>query len=257
MTAKAIDRATLTPPTRGKFVREIETKGGRRLPVLISEAGAEGARYWHQRVQPHIINAESRQGNGENDAEAQSNTHGNTQGNNRLDRHWNWPGLYQWTMLLERLNKRRVVLLQMNVELADGDAFPVGQVLLSDGYPFIRNPRKPSVFLWFLAGAPRGALQEAGLPVDLKLMRPLIDVAIQFSFMSGYEGRISLHAARSGNQEGDEKLYNQYGHIGLKPHLGKLGRFIRFVTLRQNDGRYFYADEQKALDLSQKLDYLR
>ena len=249
MTAKTIDRAPLPPPARGQFVREIETKGGRRIPVLVSEAGAEGARYWHQRVQPHIINGESRQGKGENEGDAQ--------GYNRLDRHWNWPGLYQWTMLLERLNKRRVVLLQMNVKLADGNAFPVGQVLLSDGYPFIRNPRKPSVFLWFLAGAPQGALQEAGLPVDLKLMRPLVDIAIQFSFMSGYEGRISLHAARSGNQEGDQKLYNQYGHIGLKPHLGKLGRFIRFVTLRQNDGRYFYTDEQKALDLSQQLDYLR
>lgn len=223
--------AILTQPKRGQFISAIETTNGARWSVTVEDAGKLGAQYWHRTVQPHT-------GSG-------------------LDRHWNWPNILKWTTITEKLMQRDVAFLQICVTTPFGTRFPVGQVLLSDGYPFISDARKQSVFLWYLAKAPSAALMQHQLPIDLKLLRPLVDLAIQFSYMSGYDGRISLHAATSGNQSSDERLYSQYQHIGLKPHGGKIGRLLRRLTLRKNDGRYFCVDEPQALDLSKKLDYLR
>jgi hypothetical protein len=219
--------------TLGGYLRFVESRSGGRTPVIVTEGTLEDARYWHQIVQPFITQATP----------------------TRLDRHWNWPRLLSWTRVLERLAGRNAVFLQLNAETTTGDAFPIGQVLLSDGYPFFPDQRQASVFLWYLASAPPEALRAYGLHQDLKLMRPLVDIGVQFSLQRGYAGRLTLHAAASGNRAADGELYDKYeSGVGLVPYGPARWRVTLF---RRNDGRYFYADEARALYLSKRLDHLR
>lgn len=135
-----------------------------------------------------------------------------------------------------------------------GDAFPVGQLLVADGYPYFPDTGQPSVFLWYMAATPTDALIVHGLPSDLKLMRALVDTAIQFSFQRGYDGRLILHAALSGNTSEDNELFQKYERgVGLIPYPGS----NRIGPVRKNDGRYFYSDNAKSLALTANLDYLR
>lgn len=148
---------------------------------------------------------------------------------------------------------RNIAFFQINVATPAGNAFPVGQVLVSDGYAFFPGRDEPSIFLWYLAAAPLTALHYHKIPHDFKLLRVLVDVAIQFSFQRGYDGRLTLHAASSGIAAEDKTLYDKYCAIGLTPYALHLP--IRFV--RRNDGRYFYADKSCANRLSKVLDPLR
>ncbi len=218
----------------GKHINRLETRSGTFIDAIIIEGGLDEARYWHQNVQrPYIASSP----------------------NFRLDRNWNWPRLVRWLNTVELLAGRNTAFFQINVNTSLGSAFPVGQIFVSDGYPFFPDQRQPSIFLWFLAAAPADALRAGGLPDDLKLMRPLVDAAIQFSFQRGYDGRLTLHAAASGDRRNDIDLYTKYEKgVALIPY-GKRSFLISW--LRRNDGRYFYADEKCALDLTAKLDYLR
>lgn len=214
----------------GRFVSKLVTRDDVQLHVAVVVSDAKGTWEWHKKVQPYV--------------------------RDRIDGKWNWPKNYYTSALVERLRFRSIALFQIRADKPLGGSFPVAQILLADGYPFICDPKKTSVFIWYLAAAPDGVLKAAGIPAGLKTLRALVDVGIQFSFMSGYEGRVSLHAARSTNPDADLQLFNQYRHIGLLPHGGLVGAFLR-RTVRRNDGRYFCVDEQLALDLSNKLDYLR
>lgn len=215
----------------GKYIRRLARKSGTFVDTVVAEGMRSDAVFWHTNVQLPFI-----------------------AGTGRLDRHWNWPRLVTWTPILEKTLLRNSVYLQLSCQKPDGRAFPVGQVLISDGYPFLLDHAKPSIFLWYLAGAPETALEANHLPKDLKLMRPLVDIAIQFSFQRGYDGRLSLHAAAGGGRAADRDLLQKYGK-GCK--LIPLGRSGRVSPVRKNDGRYFYADPQRAVELSADLDYLR
>jgi hypothetical protein len=225
--------------TAGRFLRHAETARKTQLSIRIAEATPQTLALWDAHVQPHIRDAREF----------------------RFDRKWQWAGLLKFHQVQETIiglaGARRaadVRLLQAFAERADGTAFPVGQVLLACGFPFIRDWDIPSVFLWYLAAAPRQALHAAGLPPDLKLMRPLVDIAVQESYANGFEGRVGLHAARSRwNLAANRDLYNRYRHIGLAPLPGGL----RASVGRRNDRRYFYLDAPLALDFARRLDYLR
>ena len=207
----------------GRYVRQVESRAGGRVPVVVTEGSQEDARYWHQTVQPYIVSATEF----------------------RLDEKWHWPRLLSWTRVLEFFAGRNAVFFQLNAPTSGGDAFPLGQVLLADGYPFFPDPPKRSVFLWYLTGAPAEALRAFGLPTDLKLMRALVDIGIQFSGQRGYAGRLTLNAAASGNQSADRALYEKYERgVGLTPYA-HTAPAVSFV--RPNDGRYFYADEKRTL----------
>jgi hypothetical protein len=215
----------------GKHISKLEVKSGGFVDAIVTEGTAESALYWHQQVQaPHIA------------------------GTARVDRNWNWPRLMTWTSLLEKLLGRRAVFFQLNCAAATGSAFPVGQILVSDGYPFLSDHHKRCIFLWYLAGAPADALKTHGLPTALKLMRPLVDIAIQFSVQRGYGGRLALHAASNKNAADDKALCEKY-EKGCK--LIPFSAAKRLSGARKNDGRYFYAHEQRALEVSSDLDYLR
>ena len=226
-------------PTEGRFLRHVETARKTQLSIRIAEATPQTLALWDAHVQPHIRDAREF----------------------RFDRKWQWASLLKFHQVQEAIiglaGARRaadVRLLQAFAERADGTAFPVGQVLLACGFPFIRDWDAPSIFLWYLAAAPRQALHAAGLAPDLKLMRPLVDIAVQESYASGFEGRVGLHAARSRwNLAANRDLYNRYRHIGLAPLPGGL----RASVGRRNDRRYFYLDAPLALDFARRLDYLR
>jgi hypothetical protein len=225
--------------TAARFLRHAETARGTRVPVRIAEATPATLALWDAHVQPHIRDAKEF----------------------RFDRKWQWSALLKFHQVQEAIvglsGARRasdILLLQAFAAQPDGRALPVGQVLLACGFPFIREWDEPSVFLWYLAAAPRQALQSAGLPPDLKLMRMLVDIAVQESFARGFDGRVGLHAARSRwNLAANRDLYNRYRHIGLAPLPGGL----RASVGRRNDRRYFYVDPPLALDFARRLDYLR
>jgi len=226
----------------GKHIAHLETRSGAVIDAVVIEGGREEARYWHQNVHlPYIAKSPDF----------------------RLDRNWNWPRLVSWCYIHERLWGRDTAFFQINVKDTGGFAFPVGQIFVSDGYPFFPGEDQPSIFLWYLTAAPKTALVDHGLPPDLKLMRPLVDIAIQFGFQRGYNGLLTLHAATCRSLLKDKKfatkedmdLYSKYEKgVCLIPYA-EPSLFIRW--LRRNDGRYFYTDENRALDLTTKLDYLR
>ena len=218
----------------GKHINHLETRSSNLIDAVVIEGTLKDAQYWHQNVHlPHIAKSQDF----------------------RLDRNWNWPRLVRWLNLLELLAGRNTGFFQINVNTAQGYAFPVGQIFVSDGFPFFPGQRQESIFLWFLAAAPPSALLAQGLPADLKLMRALVDVAIQFSFQRGYDGRLTLHAAGSGNEASDKDLFEKYEKgVGLILYAER-SRFIS--PSRRNDARYFYADENRPLDLTARLDYLR
>lgn len=218
----------------GDFIKRLGQPAGTQIAVTIVEGGLREARRWHHDVHLPFISKDP----------------------TRLDRSWNWPRKVAWTSALERASGRRSIFLQLNVPSAGGDAFPVGQILVSDGFPYF--PRPPSgdcVFLWYLAGAPDSALRRLGLPTDLRLMRSLVDTAIQFSLLRGYDGRVALHAAKPGDPTVADVLPGTYKvGVGLAPYPKSHGRISPF---RPNDGRYYHADERRAQNIAKVLDYLR
>lgn len=218
----------------GKHINHLKRRSGTVVDAVVIEGGREEALYWHQKVElPYIANSLDF----------------------RLDRNWNWPRKLRWFPRLQLFTSRNTAFFQINVNTSSGAAFPVGQIFVSDGFPFFPGQCQESIFLWLLAAAPPTALRAQGLPADLQLMPPLVDVAIQFSFERGYKGLLTLHAASSRDKSKDRALYRIYERdVGLIPYKK---RSLRVSTLRYNDGRYFYADEERALELTKKLNYLR
>jgi len=219
----------------GKHIKRLKCGSGTLVDAVVIEGGREEALYWHQKVQlPYIAKSP----------------------NFRPDRNWNWPWKMRWwPILFQSCTRRNTAFFQINVTTSSGRAFPVGQIFVSDGFPFFPGQRQECIFLWLLAAAPQTALLAQGLPADLKLMPPLVDVAIQFSFQRGYNGLLTLHAARSGDKSADRALYRIYEkNVSLIPY--KKQGYVSTMR-RRNDGRYFYADEERALELTTKLNYLR
>ncbi len=181
-------------------------------------------------------------------------------GTSRIDASWSWRRHYLRSALVEAAVARPLAYLQIQAATPNGDAFPMGQVILVDGFPYPGDKTKRCTFLWFLAKAPSGAVKEAGIPVCRGLLPALVDVGIQFSYICGHQGRLCLHASPAGTDEQREGLAEQYVSAGLERHTTSwfIG-WIRFNfgRLRPELGRYFIADEEIARRLTVKLDPLR
>lgn len=214
-----------------RFVRELPTADGRgRLPVTVVESDISHAEAWDCEIQrPWIA------------------------GTGRIDAGWIWRTNYLRAALLETHAGRHLAYLRLMTPAADGKAFTVGQMLLSDGYPYPSNRKRPCVFLWYLAGAPAPAAAAAGVPAYKGVLAALVDSALQFSYIRGYEGRLCLHASPAGTSQQRDELMERYRRVGLKPWDG--GWFVGWF--RRNDGRYWYADETLAAQLSRRLDDYR
>lgn len=212
----------------GKFIRFVEDRGLTRYPCKVAAGTIQDARQWQRDVQPHIRKLPKQVG-----------------------QDWKWPNLVTATQSFERLMGRRATYVQLVMERGLA-AVPIAQMILSVGYPFLAAREKSSVYLWYLARAPETYLNQFGIP-KIRVMPYLVDTAIQISFQAGFQGRVCLHAASSGNRFYDDQLFDAYqvaGMVQLPPH--------KSVGLsKSNDGRYFTCDESKALALSATLDYLR
>ncbi len=222
-----------------QFISRVAGRSGGFIAVKVVDPTPATHAAWNQRVQPYVQRSREF----------------------RFDRHWNWQRLLAFHRLQESLiggasvrPACEVLALHLVAQLGNGEAFPVGQLLLAAGFPFVKDWAQPSVFIWYLAGAPPAALRAAGLPDDLALLRPLVDIGVQESIARGYEGRVCLHATRSWwNLRANRALYRRYEHIGMKPLRGSLMASLG----RPNTRRYFYLDEGAALDFADRLDYLR
>ena len=216
---------------QGAFIARLDFQDGPTLPVKVIERGLRHAQHWERVVQPHIREQAG-----------------------RIDAAWNWPVYFLRGIVLEKLSKRELLYLQLVAESANGALFPIGQVLLTCGFPFL-GTNEECVFLWYLASAPAGALRYAGLPGQpSRLLRCLVDIGIQVSYADGQEGRMILHADPSGTPAQREALKRQYLAIGLDlvpdDHL-------KISTFRRNDDRYFLADATIAWEMTQQLRALR
>lgn len=201
------------------------------LPVAIERVDADAAHYWDQTVGPAIRDLR------------------------REDAKWKWANLYYGLGLLEKLSSRRVSLFQAFAGNAQGNAVPLATMLLSAGYPFCANKSQPSVFLWFLASAPKELLASLGVPRPDLIGTALVDAAVQHSIACGYDGRLMLHAAAKGTQPRNTGLLKYYRDA---TRLRRVPQAIRLPSFfRHNDGRYFAVDEKLAEALSRSLDYLR
>ena len=215
----------------GTFISHLSGGDGRsRVPVVIVEADITDAESWDRDVQaPWIART------------------------NRIDSNWSWRKNYLRSALVETAVGRELAYLQVLTPAANGNAFTVGQVLLSNGYPYPPDRDLPCVFLWYLAGAPLDAAAAAGVPAYKGVLAALVDAAIQFSYIRGYGGRVCLHASPAGTDAQRTDLLERYRRVGLKPWSG--GLFAGWF--RRNDGRYFFADEALAPKLTARLDAYR
>lgn len=214
----------------GQFIRHLDSVNGSRVRVKVVEADIEDADAWDADVQANWI-----------------------AGTSRIDAAWSWRTNYLRSALVEAAVARPLAYLQIQASAPSGEAFPLGQVILVDGFPYPEDKTKRCAFLWFLAAAPSGAVKQAGIPVCRGLLPALVDVGIQFSYICGHNGRLCLHASPKGTLGQRKELVERYEAAGLKRH--PKGWFVGLI--RPNDGRYFIADERIASTMTVRLDPLR
>lgn len=225
------------PAGPGNFVTKVHRKGGGDYPAKVREADLSHAVQWHQDVQLPFIA-----------------THPGAGAEERVDKQWDWPTILVRCGMLEAiLSDRSCAFVQLVCPGRNEEAVPVGQVLLVNNFPFIQDRSKGSVFTWYLTAMPEEALRHFGVPADLKLLRPLVDIALQLSFLLGHDGRIGLHADRHGSEVARSLLALKYRAVGLLQVRRSLRRWL-VSPARPNDGRYFVADEAAALKLTTLLD---
>lgn len=228
------------PTGPGNFVVQIPGKSGVPTAARVVEATVEDAAWWHAEVQMPFIETDAGTGKDQ-----------------RIDKGWGWPRIVVRSAVFEAMTTgRSCAYLQLLCRRPDGIGVPVGQVLLVDAYPMLTERGKDSIFLWYLSGMPPTALKHFGLPADLKLLRALVDIAVQFSFLRQYQGRTCLHADRHGNRLARDDLAAKYSAIDLL-RIGWSLRRMFVSPVRRNDGRYFVATESLALKSTAKLDVLR
>jgi len=212
----------------GQFVQRLPTAAG-HAPVRVREADYRDAAAWDRTVQAPFI-----------------------AGTDRIDANWRWKTLYLRSLMLEMAAGRRLAYLQLVTPTVSGDTFPLGQLLLADGFPYPPDDRRTCAFLWYLAGTPEAAVVAAGAQPCKAILAALVDATLQFSYLAGHDGRICLHASPHGTAEQRRQLVERYERVGLQRTTE-----TRIGRLRRNDGRYFYADEQTAMLMSTKLQSLR
>jgi hypothetical protein len=216
--------------SQGVFVRTLVGIDGRPVAVKVVESDISHAESWDRNIQAPWV--------------AQSG---------RIDALWNWRRNYLRAALLETAAGRHLAYLRVITPDAKDQAFPLGQVLLADGYPYPPSRRLPCIFLWYLAAAPKAAVAAAGAHPCTDMLAALVDVAVQFSYIRGYQGRLCLHASPEGTQAQQSELANRYNKLGLQTLKGRW--FAGWG--RRNDGRYFFADEQVAMNVTAQFDSFR
>ncbi|HKT88446.1 MAG TPA: hypothetical protein VJQ59_08420 [Candidatus Sulfotelmatobacter sp.] len=168
----------------------------------------------------------------------------------RADRWWSWSALLPMAHLVQLAQRRFCRALVTWVRADNGQFVRAGMSILIQHYPYLdfRTP-DDSHFMWFMSAAEADVLRRNfGVSDPPSLGRVLLDNAIVLSQNAGLSGRIGLHAAAAGGP-GLLAFYVKCGLLNL-PSAAPLPAAVR----RQNDGRFFYADDVVAAALATALD---
>jgi hypothetical protein len=161
------------------------------IPIKVVRATESESKLWHSKVHPFI----------KRDAE------------NRLDVKWDWHKLVKESSVFHRaqkaLKRRSFATFAILACIKDVET-PVAMLHLASPYPWVANSDISAVFVWYLASAPQSYLQKE-LGFNARLLEPMIDSALVFSWLNQLDGRISLHADPRGRKD----LENRYERVGL------------------------------------------
>jgi len=198
------------------------------VEVYVEPANSAVLEEWHKNVQlPHI----------------------DTDGK-RIDNGWNWVFFNTGQRKLGELLGQEPECYSICVK-NNYTNIPMALVYVAENMETLYNKESRSCYIWYFATAPDAySKQFVDLDEIPKLGRLCVDIAISRSFCRKHSGVIGLHAAPTG---GDKLLHFFQNHCGLN----RLGNDVEITGDKENDGRYFYADEALALELSQAFDHLR
>jgi hypothetical protein len=186
------------------------------MAIKVALMSHQDARWWDDNIQPTI------------DSSATP----------RADRNWKWGILRLWFPIIQFAQLRRCIALTTKVANTENQAVPAAMHLFVEDYPSVVSaPKQDNIeFIWFMSAAPSSALLSQKVQTPPSLGRIAIDTAIVASAIAGTAGRIGLHCAPAG---GDRLLdfYQNHCRLHRVPMDATLPEF------RNNDGRYFDADE--------------
>lgn len=211
---------------------------GKDCPLRLWRMQREDALWWDEHVQPWIDEVSDRADNG-----------------------WNWPRIFSVTRLAGEAIGQVPAAFVAGVECASGEVIPCVMNLLVERYPDLQNHHIDSVFLWYLSPAPTrfftaGAGQKIGT-IPKALMAIGMDMTITHSYNLMRRGRVGLHASPKGGQALFDWYLNKLKGGGMNLLSRQKSLPIGFRWLAGNDGRYFFHDENSALDASRRMDALR
>jgi hypothetical protein len=175
-----------------------------------------------------------------------------------LDRKWNWPAIYLFSVATNEPRDRTAEAFQLLVRspTPGRDFVIVGQALLVHGYVHPGERSKPTTFVWYLASTPQNALNSFAIPRQYVVLPLLLDTAIQKSLERGYGGRIALHSDNKGTPNQQAALIARYSRCGLTQMSNLKGTYLSVFRPRI-DGQYFtHSVETAAIEVA-KWDHLR
>jgi len=218
--------------TGRRFARKAPGKidKSRLVDIRVTDMVADDAAWWDARLGPRHAQIRS-----------------------RADRLWSWSVLLPMCHLIQLVKRRHCRSLVIWARDDRGRFLRVGMSIFIESYPYLDVTRSlESNFVWFVSAADPALLQsDFGMSQPPALGRVLLDNAIVLSQNAGLEGRIGLHAAASGGRV----LINIYIACGLA-RLAASAALPPGVK-RNNDGRFFFADEARAEAMATMLDASR
>ncbi len=172
----------------------------------------------------------------------------------RPDRKWNWFVFFVGLQMFYNLQQKKPKFLTAFVRLPNGNAVPVGMLMMLINYPRIDGLDGGSVFTSYLTSAPESVLRQFGVKNCPKIGRALVDCGIVTSYQAGKNGHTWLHCTPLGK----DWLVNFY------KDKCKLYRFskqkalpVKNLIVKDNDGRHFFTDAPLAKTLTKELDSFR
>ena len=208
------------------MVNKAPDKEGDLIPIVISEMTIQHAKWWQSQIQPVIDDNPD-----------------------RADQYWKWIIISASSKLAGKVFSKRPAGYAVGFDL-DGNFIPCGLIQLIGKFPYLVDRNKKSVFVWFLAVAPKESLtslKDVNISSDKipkRIGSILLDIAVTHSFNIRNKGRAALHASN----EGGEKLLQWYSSRGMEiyPKGEKLHFGIRRL-IKPSDGRYCYFTEDGAI----------
>src|SRR4051794_36844855 len=119
-----------------EYVKFAEGSTNQKFPLRVSMMTADHANFWDEHVQPTI----------------------DTYHTARADQSWEWPVIRRYVTLLGSALRQEPVALSLDIERSGGALMPCALFVGVQNYPFPREPRVNSCFVWFMTAAPAEVL---------------------------------------------------------------------------------------------------